>query len=198
MTVTLIDLGCGNTASVAFAFERLGASVLLTRDAHAIESAERVVLPGVSAAPAAMRAIGKLELAETIRRLIQPVLGICLGMQLMLQRSEEGACECLGIVEGDVSKLTRDAGPVPHMGWSRLQLSGPESPLLDGIDDGAWAYFAHSYACPPGSSSIAITRYGRAFSAALQWRNFFGCQFHPERSGETGARILQNFLRISC
>jgi glutamine amidotransferase len=164
---------------------------LITADPSEIASADRVVLPGVGAAGFAMGQIEALGLRPVLTSLEQPVLGICLGMQLLFERSDEEDVRCLGIIPGEVRKLTADRTmPVPHMGWSRLTVA--DSSL--GLRDGDYVYFAHSYACDDGPHSIATARYGRAIPAAVKRGNYHGAQFHPERSGDAGARFLESFL----
>lgn len=187
----MVDTGCGNTGSVAIAFERLGLKPLLTGDVEAIEAADRVIIPGVGAAGEAMRQINERGLAEPLRRLAQPVLGICLGMQLLFERSEEDDVACLGIIEGAVRRLSPAPDrPVPHMGWSALSVRD------DGIAlrDGDYVYFAHSFAGDDGPHSVATASYGRPIPAVVRKGNYLGAQFHPEKSGEAGARFLEAFL----
>ena len=191
MTLAIVDLGCGNIGSIALAFERLEIEALLTSDAEAIRRADRVLLPGVGAAGYAARQIDRLCLRDTLRGLTQPVLGICLGMQLLFERSEEDDAEGLGIIEGSVRKLEPQPGrPVPHMGWSKLDVRADDI----GLASGDYVYFAHSFACDDGPHSIASASYGGTIPAVVRHDNFFGAQFHPERSGEAGARFLGAFL----
>lgn len=191
MKLAIVDLGCGNIGSVAIAFERFGLEPAVTADADTILSADRVILPGVGAASYAMAQIDARGLRGPLRELKQPVLGICLGMQLLFDHSEEDGTDCLGIIEGGVRKLQPAPGlPVPHMGWSRLSVTSPNC----GLADGDYVYFAHSYACDHGPHSIATADHGRAIPAAVRRGNFLGAQFHPERSGEAGARFLKAFL----
>ncbi|WP_166038003.1 imidazole glycerol phosphate synthase subunit HisH [Sphingosinicella sp. YJ22] len=191
MTLTIVDLGCGNLGSVAIALERFGVAPLITADAERIAAAERVVLPGVGAAGFAMERIEALSLSETLRSLRQPVLGICLGMQLLFEESEEAAGPCLGIIPGRVRRLDpAPERPVPHMGWSRLAVSDPRI----GLSDGDYVYFAHSFACDTGTATRAFADYGREIPAIVVQENVWGAQFHPERSGEAGARFLQAWL----
>lgn len=192
MTIAIVDLGCGNVGSVRMALERLGAHAILTKDAEVIGSADKVILPGVGAARFAMERLNALDLAGTLRSLNQPALGICLGMHLLFNRSEEGDCECLGIIPGTVRKLeAREGQRVPHMGWSKLKMLDPGF----GLDSGDYVYFAHSYACDPGPSTIARASHARPIAAAVRHGNWTGVQFHPERSGEAGARMLRSFLK---
>jgi len=189
--LAIIDVGCGNIGSVGIAFERFGLQPVVTDDATEIISADRVVLPGVGAAGFAMEQIILRGLDEPLKQLKQPVLGICVGMQLLFEDSEEEDVACLGIVAGTVRKLSAEPGmPVPHMGWSRLSVRDESL----GLHDGDYVYFAHSYACDDGPHSAATADYGRPIPAAIRQDNFSGVQFHPERSGEAGARFLQKFL----
>lgn len=191
MKLAIVDVGCGNIGSVAIAFERCGLTPVITSDVNEIATADRVILPGVGAAGFAMERIETLGLRDPLRALAQPVLGICLGMQLLFERSEEEDTACLGILPGAVRKLTPAPGmPVPHMGWSKLTVADPHS----GLVDGDYVYFAHSFACDDGPYSIATADYGRLIPAAVRKGNVFGAQFHPERSGEAGARFLKAFL----
>jgi glutamine amidotransferase len=189
--IAIVDVGCGNTGSVGIAFERFGLDPVITADAEVLSSADRVILPGVGAAGYAMGEIEKRGLREPLRSLEQPVLGICLGMQLLFERSEEEDTNCLGLIEGSVRKLRPDPErPVPHMGWSSLTVTDPGI----GLADGDYAYFAHSFACDDGPHSVATAQYGRAIPAVVRHGNYLGAQFHPERSGEAGARFLGAFL----
>ena len=194
--VTIIDGGGANIASLQFALQRLGADSELTADAAAIRAASRLILPGVGAAADGMHKLRELGLDSVIRGLEQPLLGICLGMQLLFDASAEDDAECLGIIPGRAEKFVPSLDrPVPHMGWNRAIRVG-ESPLIEGLDDDAWFYFVHSYAIEPGPATIATADYGKPFAAIVQQGNFMGTQFHPERSGAEGARILDNFLRL--
>jgi len=192
--VVIIDGGGANIASLKFALARLGSEAELTVDAEVISSASHVILPGVGAAQDAMNRLKDAELDALIPRLIQPVLGICLGMQLFFDASEENDTRCLGILPGCAVQLqaTPDRS-VPHMGWNQIQRTR-ESPLLDGIPDGSYFYFVHSYALDVTSETLAYTDYGRNFTAIVERDNFAAAQFHPERSSVPGARLLENFL----
>ena len=197
--IAIIDSGGANIASVTFALERCGATATLTTDAEMIASAEKVILPGVGAAPVAMAQLQKAGLVDCIRGLTQPVLGICLGMQLLFERSEEGDTALLGLIPGTVGAFQPAPGlSIPHMGWNRLlpTAGAAANPLLKGIDDGAHVYFVHSYFAPVSGDTVAACRYGADFTALVAHGNFMGAQFHPERSGPIGARILQNFLEL--
>lgn len=194
--IAIIDSGGANIASVKFALERLGAESVLTVDAEEIAAADRVLLPGVGAAPVAMQTLKDAQLIKPIQKLRQPVLGICLGMQLLFGRSAEGDTDLLGIIDGDCRAfLPADGRSVPHMGWNRLHPT-TSHPLLDGLPDVAHVYFVHSYFAPVNDATIVACQYGTDFTAIAAKDNFMGCQFHPERSGQVGARILQNFLEM--
>jgi len=195
--VTVLAYGAGNVASVQFALERLGAVVRLTADPAGVADAERLILPGVGAAGYAMARLSDLGLIEQIRAFPRPLLGVCLGQQLLFESSEEGeGVAMLGLIPGTVRRFPQDPDrPVPHTGWSPLSLARPD-PLLEGVEEGAWAYFVHSYACPDGAATLARADYGVPVPAVVRSANRWGCQFHPERSAAAGARILRNFLEI--
>ena len=195
--VAVISYGAGNVASVQFALERLGATVRLTADPIEIAEAERVILPGVGAAGYAMSRLAALNLIEPLRAFERPLLGVCLGQQLLFERSDEGEdVQMLGLIPGTVGRLEPDAPlPVPHMGWSRLTRDR-DDPLLKGVADGAYAYFVHGFVCPDGPATLAAADYGAPVPAMVNSANRWGCQFHPERSAAAGARILKNFLEL--
>ena len=196
MDAVIIDSGGANLASLQFAFERLGARTCVTTDADRITKAARVVLPGVGAAADAMQRLRNSGIDTLLRTLTQPVLGICLGMQLLFDASEEGSTECLGILPETVRRLRPASGlPVPHMGWNQLTPLR-DDPILAGIAPGEYVYFVHSYAAPRSDITLATTDYGIPISAVVRKGNFWGAQFHPERSAATGARLLANFLRL--
>lgn len=195
----IIDYDTGNLRSVAEALRRAGAEFTVTADPATLLRAERVILPGVGEASSAMARLREKGLDTLVPALTCPVLGICIGMQLMCLSSEEGDTRCMGIFPARVRRLPAaapDGGriKVPHVGWDTL--SGLRSPLFDGLDEGAYVYYVHSFAAEPCAETVAMTDYGGPFSAALACGNFFGVQFHPEKSGETGARILRNFLNM--
>jgi glutamine amidotransferase len=193
----IIDSGGANLASLQYAFERLGARTHVTTDAGEISSAARVVLPGVGAAADAMQRLRNSGVAALLPRLTQPVLGICLGMQLLFAHSEEGTTACLGILPETVRRLRPAPGlPVPHMGWNQLE-PVRDDPILDGITPNEYVYFVHSYAAPVSAITLATADYGIPVSAVVRKDNFWGAQFHPERSAGTGARLLANFLRLN-
>ena len=198
--VAIVDNGGANIASLRYALNRLGAESRLTADPRELRGASRVILPGVGAASDAMARLNSLGLVETIRSLDQPVLGICLGMQLLFNASEEAESgvetACLGLIDDRVRRMTaRDDMPVPHIGWNRLAIAR-DAPLLDGVADGTHMYFVHSFAAAAGAWSLATCDYGGPFAAVVQHRNFHGTQFHPERSAAPGSRLLANFLGL--
>ena len=194
--IAIIDSGGANIASVQFALERLGAESVLTKDVKIIKSADKVLLPGVGAAPVAMQNLTKHGLIDCIRGLTQPVMGICLGMQLLFLASPEGNTPLLGIFDADCEAFTPAQGrSVPHMGWNQLSKQ-QDHPLLAEVDEGAHVYFVHSYFAPVIAQTIATTSYGNDFTAIVAENNFMGCQFHPEKSGLVGAQILRNFLEM--
>ncbi len=196
-TVAVVPGGGENVNCVLFALERLGARHSLTLDADEIAAAERVILMGVGAASPAMAKLQKLRLVDCLRRVTRPLLGICVGMQLLFERSAEGDVECLGILPGAVARLPgRPDLPVPHMGWNRLDLLQPGNFLLSGLKTGDWAYYANSYYAPLSDLAVARTDYGVPLAAVVSRGNVHGCQFHPEKSRRVGARILANFLAM--
>ncbi|MFC7536739.1 imidazole glycerol phosphate synthase subunit HisH [Sphingomonas sp. GCM10030256] len=191
-SLAILDVGYGNTDSIRLGFARLGAEAALASDAKQVEGAERLVIPGVGSAGFAMARLAELALVEPLRRRTGPTLGICLGMQLMFDHSEESDTACLGLVEGRVRGLSPAPGhPVPHMGWSRLEWVHGEI----GLAESDYLYFAHSFACDDGPATAARASYGQAsIPAALRSARLWGAQFHPERSAAAGARFLQAFL----
>lgn len=194
MKVVLIDAGGANIGSVRYALERLGVDAPLTADANVIRGADRVILPGVGAAGTAMALLRDRGLVEVIRGLQQPLLGICLGMQLLFDASEEGGVECLGLLPGTVTRMHGGEGiRVPHMGWNTLSPTRPHT-LLDGIPADGQAYFVHGYCAPVTDDTLATCTHGQTFAAVVGRGNRFGAQFHPERSAEVGAQLLRNFL----
>lgn len=197
MSLVIVDTGCANLASVSYAFERLGASAVITDDAETITSAERVVLPGVGSAPYAMRNINAKQLKPVLQGLTQPLIGICLGMQLLFETLDEGGetVDGLALVKGAVTELETGDLPAPHMGWNTLSPL-KDDPLLQGVAEGDFAYFVHSFAAPISDATLVSSEYGSPFSAIVRQNNVWGCQFHPERSSKTGAQILKNFLDL--
>lgn len=200
-TVALVDGGGTNIGSVAQALQRLGAWAQLTDDPEVIRSADRVILPGVGAAAPGMARLRAAGLVEVLRSLTQPLLGVCLGMQLLYQDSaEDGGVSCLGLIGGSVLPIPPAPGiRVPHMGWNTLQLTEPEDPtrqdpLLRGIRPGDRAYFVHSFGAPVTADTLASTEHSGSWTAVVRSGNRWGAQFHPERSADVGARLLRNFL----
>ena len=193
--IAIVDYKMGNLRSVENALKRLGAEFCVTSEEEVIRAADRVLLPGVGNAAEAMENLKKANLVEVIRSLRRPVLGICVGMQVMCRHSEEGDVECLNIFDARVRRFTPSAElKVPHMGWNRI--GNLESKLFSGLDGGSYVYFVHSYypeLCP---DTIATSQHGVMFSAALKYENFYGTQFHPEKSGDVGERIIENFLKL--
>lgn len=195
--LAIIDSGGANLASLRFALERLGVDSQVTTDAATLRAATHVILPGVGAAADCMERLRSADLTGTIRSLRQPLLGVCVGMQLLFESSEEGNVTCLGLLPGRVRRFAdREGLPVPHMGWNQLELAQP-SPLLDQIAGGDHVYFVHSYCAPVNESTVATTTYGESFAAIVRRGNVFGTQFHPERSARAGSLVLRNFLRVS-
>ncbi|MCC4617495.1 imidazole glycerol phosphate synthase subunit HisH [Xanthomonas campestris pv. asclepiadis] len=195
--LALIDAGGANLGSVRYALERLGVEARVVRDAEGLQGADRVILPGVGAAPEAMSRLRAQGLVEPLRQLQVPLIGICLGMQLLFEHSEEGDVDCLGLLPGVVRHMTPALGiRVPHMGWNQL-VPMRESALLAGLPERASAYFVHGYAAPVTADTVAACDHGGLFTAVVQQGLRCGAQFHPERSAETGARILRNFLEMS-
>lgn len=194
MRLALVDAGGANIGSVRYALARLGVEAELTGDAQVIRSADRVILPGVSTAAQVMGRLRALDLVDTLRTLEAPLLGVCVGMQLLFEHSEEGDTPCLGLLPGTVAKLRVGEGiRVPHMGWNTLAPRRASS-LTAGIEAGAQAYFVHSYAAPVSDDCIDSTEHGQVFAAVVQRGRVAGAQFHPERSAAVGARLLQNFI----
>ncbi|MGE4658482.1 MAG: imidazole glycerol phosphate synthase subunit HisH [Gammaproteobacteria bacterium] len=192
----IIATSGANLASLTFALKRLAVHPQLTEDPGVVMKASHVILPGVGAALDAIKRLDSIGLREVITDLTQPLLGICLGMQLLFSGSDEGDAQCLGVINGQAHRFKKQALlPVPQMGWNQLHLVG-ESPLLNGISEGSYVYFIHSYAIPEGSYTRASCSYGEQFSAVVQQDNFYGTQFHPERSGKLGAQLLSNFLNL--
>ena len=191
--ITIIDTACANLSSVKFAFDRLGYAIEITRDLNKIKSADKLILPGVGTAIAAMKNLQERGLVEVIQNLTQPVLGICLGMQLMTEFSAEGEVETLKLMSGKTELIPNTGLPLPHMGWNKVQYQA-DHPLFHGIEQNSHFYFVHSYAVLPNENTTATSHYGVDFSAAIASKNFYGVQFHPERSGKNGAQLLKNFV----
>lgn len=193
MSIVVVDSGGANIASVLHALRRQGVDPVFSADADTIRAAGRVILPGVGAAGQAMDVLRTHGLVDVIRSLVQPVLGICLGMQLLFTSSAEDHADLLGIIPARLDRLGQSEGlRVPHMGWNTLDRIRPD-PLSDPLI-GQWFYFVHSYAAPLGEWTLASANHGSAFSALVRKDNFYGAQFHPERSAAAGARLLRDFL----
>ena len=195
--IAIIDYDTGNLRSVCNALDRIGAEYVLTDDPKVIAQADRVLLPGVGEASSAMNKLQERGLCDVIKSLKVPVLGICIGMQLMCRHSQEGDVDCLGIFDADVCRFEADQSAgikVPHMGWNTL--SGLKTGLFEGLTDGDFVYFVHSFAASVCDDTIAVSDNGRRFSAAMRRGNFYGAQFHPEKSGDVGERILRNFMNL--
>ena len=196
----IVDTGCANLASVKFAVERLGFAITISDDINTIKNADKVILPGVGSARHAMENIQSKGLVATLQQLKQPVLGFCLGMQLMARSSVEGAktdevVQCLALIPTDICPLDAKDLRMPHMGWNTLtQVS--DHPVFAGINAEDYFYFVHSFAAPVSEYTVARCQYGSEFSAAIAKDNFIGCQFHPERSSSLGSKIIKNFLEM--
>ena len=198
--IVIIDTGCANLSSVRMAIERLGVSVQVSKEAEVIRRADKLILPGVGSAKAAMHNLNERGLVDLIREAKQPLLGVCLGMQMLAEASEEHMggeqdIACLGIVPGKVKLMQVGALRLPHMGWNQIEHDGSH-PLFAGIPSGSYFYFVHSYALEVTAATLARCDYGGPFTAVVGKDNFFGAQFHPERSGKAGARLIQNFIAL--
>ena len=193
MDVTIIDYGAGNIQSIQFAFQRLGVNAKLSNSVQEIQKADKVIFPGVGEASQAMEVLKKSKLDLLIPTLKQDVLGICLGMQLLCNYSEEGHTQGLGVFDVEVKQFS-NVVKVPHMGWNRIK--NLQSDLLKNIEENSFMYSVHSYYANIGKHTIASSEYELEFSAALQSNNFYGVQFHPEKSSKDGAQLLQNFLNL--
>ena len=193
--IAILDTGVANTASVFYAVKRLGYTPLLTADLDLLQKSTHLILPGVGTASALMERLNSLELIEMISSLTQPVLGICLGMQALYEFSEEGNTSCIKIFPGKVTQLRPTPLSVPHMGWNKVHQK-KESLLLKGVTPSSYFYFVHSYQAPQCPEVTADTEYGERIPAVIEQGNWFGTQFHPERSGQTGEKVLQNFLTL--
>ncbi|MEJ7848199.1 MAG: imidazole glycerol phosphate synthase subunit HisH [Pyrinomonadaceae bacterium] len=194
MKVAIVKYNAGNIASVQNALGRLGVESAVSDDADVLRQADKVIFPGVGEASTAMQYLRERNLDVVIKSLTQPVLGICLGMQLLCSHSEENDTECLGIFPNSVKRFTEANYKVPHMGWNTI--SGLRPPLFAEVADGSYVYFVHSYYVEPSENSAASCEYGAGFAAAIHIGNFYAVQFHPEKSGVAGTRILENFLNL--
>lgn len=193
MITVIIKYNSGNVQSVLFALERIGVKGILSDNAEEIRSADKVIFPGVGEASSAMKFLKEKKLDEVIKNLKQPTLGICLGMQLMCKHSEEGNTDCLGIFPLQVKKFS-EKEKVPQIGWNNIySLKGK---LFDGIKENEFMYFVHGYYAELGSDTVAKTNYILGYSSALQKNNFYGVQFHPEKSSDAGQKLIENFLKL--
>lgn len=190
--LVIVNTGCANISSVRYAIERMGYAVSVSDNIEEIQNADKVFLPGVGSASAAMGEIRSKQLEPTLQSLTQPVLGICLGMQLMTSSSEEGSASCLNLLQAQVKRMQIGELRLPHMGWNTVKAE-KDSVLFDGIDN-EYFYFVHSYSVGIGNYTLASCDYGSRFSASIGQDNFYGVQFHPERSSTAGAKLLQNFI----
>ena len=196
--IVIVNTGCATISSVKFAFDRLGVDVTVSDQPELITQADKVILPGVGSANAAMASIEQKGLVSVVQGLTQPVLGVCLGMQLMVSWSAESTAErtsCLDLIPGSVERMQVGDLRLPHMGWNTVTPS-QQNDLFKGIDAGSYFYFVHSFAVKPSVHTLASCEYGMPFSAAINKDNFFGVQFHPERSGDAGAQLLKNFVSL--
>ena len=195
-SIAIVDAGGANISSLTFALDRIKASYITTNQIAQIEDSSHVILPGVGAANDAMDKLKKSNLIEVVRNLKQPTLGICLGMQLLLDHSMENNVNCLSIIEGRCKAFSQqDKCPVPHMGWNNVNFN-KASPLTEDLDNDDYFYFVHSYYAPITNSSIGITDYSESFASIIQKDNFYGTQFHPEKSSDQGSKLLRTFINL--
>ena len=199
--IVIIDTGCANVSSVKFAIERLGYAVETSKEPEVVLAADKLFLPGVGTASEAMKNLQERDLVSLVKQVEKPLLGICLGMQLLGKLSQEKGqkadelVECLGLCDGEVRLLETGDLPLPHMGWNTVTAI-PNHPLFKNIEEGEYFYFVHSFAMPVGNYTIARCDYGNPFTAAVQSGNYYGVQFHPERSSKAGSKLIQNFLEL--
>ncbi|MDG2229897.1 MAG: imidazole glycerol phosphate synthase subunit HisH [Gammaproteobacteria bacterium] len=195
-SIAIVNAGGSNISSLTFALDRIKASYITTNQIAQIEDSSHVILPGVGAANDAMDKLKKSNLIEVVRNLKQPTLGICLGMQLLLDHSMENNVNCLSIIEGRCKAFSQqDKCPVPHMGWNNVNFN-KASPLTEDLDNDDYFYFVHSYYAPITNSSIGITDYSESFASIIQKDNFYGTQFHPEKSSDQGSKLLRTFINL--
>lgn len=193
MNIVIIDYGAGNVKSIEFAINRLGYNIVLSNDIEVMKNADKIIFPGVGEANSAMQMLKESKLDVLIPTLKQPVLGICLGMQLMCNHTEEGNTKGLGIFDVNVKRFS-NAVKVPQMGWNTIKYL--RSDLFKYIDENTYMYLVHSYYAEPCEQAIAVTHYENAYTSALQYKNFYGVQFHPEKSSSAGEQLLKNFLEL--
>lgn len=194
MNVKIIKYNAGNIQSVLFALDRIGVQAQVTDKTEEILSADKIIFPGVGEASTAMDYLKRRNLDEVIKAAKQPVLGICLGLQLLCKHSEEHNTECLGIFDANVKRFVSEDLKIPHIGWNNIRIT--DSPLLKSVEDNSFCYFVHSFYAALTSDTIATTTYANEFSCALNKNNYYGVQFHPEKSADVGERILRNFLEL--
>lgn len=193
--IALIDYRAGNIASVSNSLARFNVDFEVTNDLEKLENADGVIFPGVGHASSAMQALKEVNVDEWLVNTQKPVLGICLGMQLLFESTEEGDAKTLGVIPGRLEKFDNNRAKVPHMGWNTLKIKNSHS-LLKGLSDNQFFYFVHSFYAPINESTLATTEYIHSFAAVVAYNNFMGVQFHPEKSGNAGALLLQNFVNI--
>lgn len=190
--IGIVDYGAGNIRSLGNALERLGKQFFVSQDEQELRRAEKLILPGVGEARSAIESLDRIGLLKWLPTIRVPFLGICIGMQILFEHSDERDTACLGIVPGRVARFDDSSVKVPHMGWNGVRLNAP-SPLFEGIRDGEFFYFVHSFGAPLTTGTIGVTEYGKEFSSAVQHNNFYGVQFHTEKSGIAGLQVLRNF-----
>jgi imidazole glycerol-phosphate synthase subunit HisH len=193
--IGIIDYGAGNIRSVGNALDRLGQKYFVSRDIGELQGAAKLILPGVGEARSAMESLGRIGLLRWLTTIKTPFLGICIGMQILFEHSDERDTACLGLVPGRISRFDDAQLKVPHIGWNQVKITAP-SRLFDGVRDDDYFYFVHSFRAPVGPSTIGVTMYGEAFSAAVQKQNFYGVQFHAEKSGAVGMQVMKNFVEL--
>jgi glutamine amidotransferase len=190
--IGIVDYGAGNIRSLGNALERLGNEFFVSQDVNDLQRADKLILPGVGEARSAIESLDRVGLLQWLTTVRVPFLGICIGMQILFEHSDERDTPCLRIIPGRVARFNDTNIKVPHMGWNRVTLKG-QSPLFEGIRDGEFFYFVHSFRAPLGPDTIGATEYGRQFSSAVRRKNFYGVQFHAEKSGNAGLQLLRNF-----
>lgn len=193
--IGIIDYGAGNIRSVGNALEQLDQKFFVSHDINELQRAERLILPGVGEARSAMESLGRIGLLRWLTTIHVPFLGICIGMQILFEHSDERDTACLGLVQGRISRFDNTLLKVPHIGWNRVSIT-TQSPLFSTIRDNEYFYFVHSFRAPVGPGTIGVTTYGEAFSAAVQKKNFYGVQFHAEKSGAAGIQVIKNFIEL--
>lgn len=191
--IGIIDYGAGNIRSVGNALDRLGQQFFVSKDIAELQRAEKLILPGVGEARSAMESLGQIGLLRWLTTIDVPFLGICIGMQILFEHSDERDTACLGVIPGRISRFDDTKLKVPHIGWNRVSVTA-DSPLFRKIRDNEYFYFVHSFRAPIGSNTIGMTQYGEPFSAAVQKKNFYGVQFHAEKSGAAGLQVMKNFI----